>query len=425
MKRTIKRILNYLWLFMVLATGSVYAGDKIIDTIFLDAQLLAENKLRIQNGTASIEAQKSYSRLLEEAEKAIDVGMLSVTDKTMSPPSGNLKDYYSLSPYWWPNPDTENGLPWIRHDGKTNPDAKTNATDNVRIYKFISTIRVLALAYYFTDDHKYAEQAVKMVRHWFLDPKTGMNPNLRYAQVVNGVDDERRTGMIDARFFSDRLLDTLILIKASSYWTDEDNKSMNIWLNQYVDWLITSYQGTAEVFAENNHGSWEQVQIAGIAYYLGRLDLAKLMVGMAKHRIATQFKEDGSQPEELARTRAYHYSYFNLDALVYLAQLGDKLGIDLWNYEYKNRSLKKAIDYMSMFPTAESWAKQHEDHDVKKGQYANYRMLTLYRKMESALNQPIYSDVIKQIGFKNPEMSDKTMIHIWAERDAYLLYSRN
>ena len=56
------------------------------------------------------------------AERAQLGDTYSVTDKTLSPPSGNKHDYMSLAPYWWPNPNTANGLPYIRRDGVVNPE---------------------------------------------------------------------------------------------------------------------------------------------------------------------------------------------------------------------------------------------------------------------------------------------------------------
>lgn len=56
-------------------------------------------------------------------------------DKTLVAASGNKHDYYSFPPYWWPNPDTQDGLPYIRKDGQTNPDANSDATDKNRLVK--------------------------------------------------------------------------------------------------------------------------------------------------------------------------------------------------------------------------------------------------------------------------------------------------
>ncbi len=44
----------------------------------------------------------------------------------------------------------------------------------------------LRLAYYFSENEMYAEHAAKLLRVWFLDPETRMNPNLNYAQAIKG-----------------------------------------------------------------------------------------------------------------------------------------------------------------------------------------------------------------------------------------------
>jgi hypothetical protein len=416
----LKKVIGGMALASTIFAAPLYASDELPNTVFFDAKLIAESKARIHNNTATLEAKSSYERLLEEADSAMSVGLLSVTDKTLLPPSGDKHDYFSISPYWWPNPDTDDGLPWIRHDGNTNPDSKTDATDSVRIGLFTRSVRALGVAYYFSSEEKYAEQATKMLRYWFINPETRMNPNIRYAQAVPGVDDQRRSGMIDSRSFSDRLVDALALIETSEHWTNEDDVAMRAWLGEFLDWLITSEQGTAEQYSPNNHGTWMQAQIAGIAYYLGREDIARVAVANTKWRIREQLDNKGKQPEELARTRGYHYSYFNLDAMAYLAQLGDKMGIDIWNHEYKGRSIKAGIDYVAQYQKAEEWP--HKDNDVKKGRFQTYRMLTVYRKADLAWGTNHYDDVIKQIGFGNADL--KNLSQVWAERDAYLLYPK-
>ena len=93
-----------------------------------------------------------------------------------------------------------------------------------------------------------------------------------------------------------------------------------------------------------------QAQIAGIAYYIGREDIARVAVATTKWRIRDQLNKKGQQEEELARTRGYHYSYFNLDAMAYLAQLGDKLDIDIWDYVQKNSvTFKPAKDHLIQY----------------------------------------------------------------------------
>ena len=62
---------------------------------------------------------------LHEADVALAAPLVAVTDKhTLLPPSGNKHDYFSLSPYWWPDSTKPDGLPYVRHDGVTNPESK-------------------------------------------------------------------------------------------------------------------------------------------------------------------------------------------------------------------------------------------------------------------------------------------------------------
>ena len=60
--------------------------------------------------------------------------------------------------------------------------------------------------------------------------------------------------------------------------------------------------------------------------------------------MAIQIESDGKQPLELERTNAYSYSTMNLDGWFNLAMVGNKVGVDLWNYQAE--SLKKAINWL-------------------------------------------------------------------------------
>ncbi|MEJ5076434.1 alginate lyase family protein [Erwinia sp. MYb535] len=104
-----------------------------------------------------------------------------------------------------------------------------------------------------------------MIRHWFLDPATRMNPNLNWAQSVPGKAEGRRSGVLDGRYFATRIVDSLLMLRTAPGWRPQDEQQMQQWMSDYLHWLQTSKQGKGEAQAENNHGSWYNVQVAGIA----------------------------------------------------------------------------------------------------------------------------------------------------------------
>ena len=65
------------------------------------------------------------------------------------PPSGDIHDYTSMGPYWWPDPEKEDGLPYIRRDGEINPEY-FDYKDKEEMGKLLNSLKVLSQAFYFT-----------------------------------------------------------------------------------------------------------------------------------------------------------------------------------------------------------------------------------------------------------------------------------
>src|SRR5690606_19816581 len=113
------------------------------------------------------------------ADRVMEEGLYSVTFKNITPPGGTFHDYMSMGPYWWPDPEKPNGLPYIRRDGEVNPER--NTMDNVQMNRMINSVRSLSLAWFFSNDIRYAEKAEILLNTWFLAPETRMNPHLKFA----------------------------------------------------------------------------------------------------------------------------------------------------------------------------------------------------------------------------------------------------
>lgn len=140
------------------------------------------NMQSIDNAKALNSEATKY--LIREADKNLTSNIITVMDKPMTPPSGDKHDYMSMGRYWWPNPATADGLPYIRKDGVVNPEV--DKLDRIPLGKAARSIYTLSLAFYLTNDEKYAAKAVENLSIWFINKDTKMNPNMNFGQTIPG-----------------------------------------------------------------------------------------------------------------------------------------------------------------------------------------------------------------------------------------------
>lgn len=298
------------------------------------------------------------SRVRATADAALTAGPFSVMDKILVPPSGDKHDYMSLGPYWWPDPDRADGIPYIRRDGQINPE--TERFDRPSLNKMVNAVVSLAAAWHLTRTPTYAARAALLLRTWFLDPATRMNPHLRFGQGIPGRCDGRCIGIIDSECLA-HLVDAATLLADAPAWPAAERDGLRAWLTSYLDWLLTSELGREEAAERNNHGTCYDVQVVALALYLGRDDLARqVLAQVPERRILPQIEVDGRLPLELARTRAWFYSIMDTDALLNLAGWGHALGLDLWGFAGSDgRSIPKALDWLTPFALAgQPWKHQ-------------------------------------------------------------------
>ena len=369
--------IRYLALLLVLVSSVASYGieeeSSELTTVYWESSQLAETKQQAKKPDERL--KPILSLLRKNADQALIRGPYSVTFKQDIPPSGDKHDYMSFSRYWWPDPNTSNGLPYVRRDGQVNPKLRQRG-DRDQIGQLFEDIETLSLAYYFLEEEKYATHAVELIRTWFVDPKTKMNPHLKYGQAVPGRSDGRGVGIIDTRGFI-TLLDALSLLSSSDAFEPADHQQLQQWFADFLKWLLTSNLGREEAGAQNNHGSWYAAQTARIALFVGETTVARDIVEqVVRQRIPRQFLPDGRQPAELARTQSLHYSFFNLEALSVVARVGEHLGIDLWQASSQGVSLRPGLQFLLPYSLSEKeWPyPQLEKHSLSRGTIHLLRM---------------------------------------------------
>lgn len=330
------------------------SGNEKVYCMSLEGLYMVKNAIE-KNDPA---IQVSYTKLLKQADKALLAGPFSVMQKNNIPPSGNKHDYFSVPPY------SGTG------DGLTNPRWYVDY-DRVPLEKLTQSLETLALAYFFTGEQKFARRAVVLIREWFLNSETSMNPDLEFAQARTWV------GVIDTRFLP-RIIDCIGLLENSGYWNKEDQELMVEWCGQFMK-NVQNRTDKEHMNRGHNISSWYHVQMASIALFSRDTVMAKTMIERTKARIDSALNTSGGFKEEWPRTRSLSYSCFHSFALFNLASMGERVGIDLWNYKTTDgRGFQQALEYISMhsgFANAKKWP--HKEIEGAKDDWWNpfYDML--------------------------------------------------
>ncbi|HEY3145994.1 MAG TPA: alginate lyase family protein, partial [Dongiaceae bacterium] len=224
--------------------------------MFYSDRLLA----MLRDGGGSGLLREIVANLETDARAAIARGTFSVLDKTGCAPSGNRHDYWHPAPYWWPDPNSPDGLPYIKRDGERRPGSElyesgSEEFDRSGLQRTFEGAIICALAWSATGEQIYAEHGAALIRRWFLDSETRMNPHLLFSQTRMGWHHNEGVGagIIEMRDLH-LLLDAARLLERAGTFGDSERQSLSEWLRSYRAWLINSPQGKSECRNPNNHG---------------------------------------------------------------------------------------------------------------------------------------------------------------------------
>jgi hypothetical protein len=349
-------------------------------------------------------------QILEEANWALTQAPITVTAQTSPRSAGTKHDFFSEGDYWWPDPSNPKG-PYIQKDGLTNPD--NFVASRLAMIRFSKIIGALASAYKITGDEKYVKHAFVHLKAWFVNSETLMNPNLLFAQAIQGRFTGRGIGIIDTIQLME-VAQGVFVMQHSKAVDKAALAEIKNWFASYLTWLTTHQYGKDEMNAANNHGTCWAMQVASFA----KLTENAALLNFCRERFKTMFlpnqmATDGSFPRELKRTKPYGYSLFNLDAMTTLCQILSDKENDLWSFKLADgRSMKKGIEYMYPFVADKStwpfpkdvmywdnWPVAQPFILFGAKQFQNETWLNTWKKLD---HQPKVEEVIRNLPIRNP-----------------------
>lgn len=297
--------------------------------------------------------------ILEQAAVNLQERPVTITSFIAERSAGDCHDFYSEGDYWWPDSLNPDG-PYVRRDGQTNPD--NFVSHRQAMIRFSSIVGNLTSAYLLTKDKRYVQAVMGHIRAWFVDGQTFMRPNLLYAQAIKGVATGRGIGIIDTVHLME-VAQALYRLEKAGVLSEKDMKDTKKWFADYLGWMSGHPYGKDEMNAKNNHGTCWVMQAAVFARYIGDEDMMAFCRNRFKEvLLPNQMKEDGSFPLELARTKPYGYSLFNLDAMATICQTLSTETDNLWAYTVTDtKNMKKGIEFIYPYVRDKgSWPFAHD-----------------------------------------------------------------
>ncbi len=294
----------------------------------------------------------SYEALMKDAEKLLGQKPIAITDKAdeYTAPTGDKRDFMSVGYYSWPNPNTPDGMPWIRKDGHRNPNA-TKFDSEARLAPTYRAMEKLGLAYFFSEDERYAELVARYADTWFVNPETRMNPNFNYAAALPG----HNKGMgysygIIQGWHLEYCLASIGLITGTKFYTPKMDAEIKRWCSEMYTWMTTSENGIREGKTNHNHGTGYQLQLLMYASFTGDKEAIKKVDERLRQLISLQIEPDGKQPAELKRPYGFVYTNLNLRFLINSCEMIRPYDPDLFTYTTPDgRSIGKALDFATSF----------------------------------------------------------------------------
>ena len=215
-----------------------------------------------------------------------------------------------------------------RHDGYStyaNPATPwIKQLDRPRADAVWAAVVPMIMTFWYTNNQSYAVTAARLLRTFFLNNSTRMNPNLNHAvdepgsQACNdgltGAAQSKSCGWGGTVDFANMryALNAVALLEYAdangTHWTKDDREGLRAWMGSFLDWWLTSVLGQSSRALKDNIGTAYTISVLAMANYTAEAGVAKSVVRADSLRhVAQQIAPDGSIPCEDAPNMQFSF----------------------------------------------------------------------------------------------------------------------
>jgi hypothetical protein len=246
-----------------------------------------------------------------------------------------------------------------------------------------------ALAYKLTDKASYASKAIEIMKAW-AQTNTGYRFDKECSDTpLAGT--HTAVGMILAAE----------LLYHDPKWRAPDRQSFLNWADNVYRKLVRNYY-----YQKRNKGCWSAFGTVAYLHLKGDVGRIQQVIPDLRKRIDDSIRDSGEMRHETQRASGgLWYSYFALAGLTAAMQIVyEATGTDL--FEYRNKRVKKAVDYLLHYCKNPSKWPHHKKSDLLTCTQATwFDPSLLFEAMSSIYGDPAYDRYVapdRPIAYTNP-----------------------
>jgi hypothetical protein len=316
--------------------------SEVPSTTFLDGDEIAAIKAKVDAGEEPWAS--AYQELIADANAALNAGLESVADN--GAPAGGAGDPHKYG----------TDAPYQGEDGIYSDDI--NREDYFKAIRVGNRVRSLGLAFALTGADEYAEKAIDLVHHWFVDPDTRMYPSaLNYGPHTDGLLGQNS---IEHYITIPKMLYGAGFVLDHSHWSTKSDGAVAD-LNEWVSTYLAETESGGHRGGPEGNGiyKWWLVNRATAAAFVDNQTALERVADDWRTTAFTDYQSRGTFQYALWRTRSLYYSLSALNALTLTAEILRHFDIDLYGHTVDGvNRLRTALDYHAPYmqdPSSWSW----------------------------------------------------------------------